>query len=173
MNSVRVHGKAPLHFAAMKGEAAAAELLLESGAIIDQGDERGQTPAHLAAYYGRSDLLSMLAAKGASLTARSKDGWSMVHFAAAGGNPDTIKFLLEGGANVNEASCADSASCAKITPLHLAALRGSSAAVSTLLARGADPSARAAGGSTPIDLAMPVHSDLADLMRRGTVASTR
>jgi ankyrin repeat protein len=164
-SGIGIHGKTPLHFAAMQGQDQMIRLLLQSGADPDARDALGQTPAHLAAYFGHAEALAALEEK-ADLTARAEEGWTLLHFAVAGGSHDAIEFAFLRGAAVNACAGITSGRNFRITPLHLAASLGDPTAVKVLLDHGADPRAEAAGGSLPLDLALHFgHQGVADLLR--------
>ena len=49
-----------LHLAAWKGKLAAAEKLLEHGAIVHMRNKVGWTPLHHASFYGHLDVMQLL-----------------------------------------------------------------------------------------------------------------
>ena len=50
----------PLHLAARNGRLAAAQLLLERGAIVGVQNKGGRTPLHEASFHGHSDIIMLL-----------------------------------------------------------------------------------------------------------------
>ena len=68
--------------------------------------------------------------------------------AAELGDVADIGALINAGVDSNAGNCADNAA------LHYAAWRGRTAAITTLLAAGADPLARNSYGATPYDIAV-------------------
>lgn len=64
----------PLTWAAMMGQTAAAELLLEHGADIKGKNRDGNTALHLAVFLGRAETAELLLKNGADVNARNDDG---------------------------------------------------------------------------------------------------
>ncbi len=138
-NALGPHGMTPLHVAAASQQPAVARLLLEHGAkpSLAIGDEWGNTPLLLAVAY-----------------VKEKDAWVFTSFGAVattarGHAPsqELIDILIDAGADLNAGTAKGN------TPLHIAAYKGYTGVVSLLLARGADRTARNAGGLTPEALA--------------------
>ena len=75
-----------------------AELLLDAGADIEQGD---WTPLSLACRNGRADLVSLLLQRGANLKAVTEDGLNCLHLACMNGafGKDIIPLLIKAGAD--------------------------------------------------------------------------
>ena len=110
----------------------------------------GWTPLHLAAFYGHAGAVRYLLTHGAlpGTLSHNSTGNTALHAAIAGqAVPAVVSTLLEGGADVNATGERE------ITPLHLAAARGSRELADLLLAHGADPRARMDDGSMPFQLA--------------------
>jgi len=78
--------------------------------------------------------------------ARSPDGFTALHLAAFFDRGPAAERLIEKGADVDAAA----ANPSRVAPLHSAATGRSSAVVGLLLAAGADPNARQAGGFVPL-----------------------
>lgn len=103
-----------------------------------------ESPLMLAALKGFHSLCEMLIARDADV---NKPGWTPLHYASTGGHSDVIKLLLDNHAYLDAASPNGS------TPLMVAAMYGSTAAVQTLLDAGADPALKNDLGLTAIDFA--------------------
>ncbi|KAK4541715.1 hypothetical protein LTR36_007424 [Oleoguttula mirabilis] len=130
-------GLLPLHQAAVTGQSAMCELLLERGAQVDTVDDDKNTPLHYAATCGSTASVKVLLLHGASVTATQNQGLTPAHWAAHKGHTEVLSTFLAYGAPVN-AAAEEGASL-----LHLAANRGHTAAVRLLLESGAAHKARA------------------------------
>jgi ankyrin repeat protein len=123
-------GLMPLHQAAVTGQSAMCELLLDRGAQVDARDDDQNTALHYAAASGSKSSVRILLQAGAAVTARQAQGLTALHWAAHKGHVDALSLLLDHMAPLN-AGAEEGA-----TPLHLAANRGHLAAVRILLERG-------------------------------------
>ena len=133
-----------LHEAAALGDLGRLGELLQSGATdINSLSHDGWTPLHLAAFMGEAEAAKALLEAGAEVSAQSTNHManSPLHAALAGAqSPAVVEALVERGADINLKAGAG------VTPLHLAASRGSARFVDLLLAAGADPMAVADDG---------------------------
>jgi ankyrin repeat protein len=122
-----------LHWAALQGDGALAEMLLVAGANA-QATTRigGFTPLHLAGQNGRAAAVAALLKGGAEVDARTSTGATPLMLAAASGDADAVIALAEGGADVNLVEGAHGQ-----TALMFAASLGRTGAVKALLAKGA------------------------------------
>jgi cytohesin len=93
--------------------------------------------------------LGLLLDHGADPNARDKEGKTPLHYAVARRDQYGVKPLLEYGAEVDEKL----AEALRLTPLHLAALRGGAEEVERLLSRDGDPNVRDVFGRTPLHYA--------------------
>ncbi|KAK4913354.1 hypothetical protein LTR49_018335 [Elasticomyces elasticus] len=125
-------GLLPLHQAAVTGQAAMCELLLERGAQADGLDDDKSTAMHYASASGYLPCVQVLLKGGADVTLRQRHGLTPAHWAAHKGHTEVLSLLLAKGAPIN-ATAEEGA-----TPLHLAANRGHLPAVRVLLEKGAD-----------------------------------
>lgn len=91
---------------------------------------KGESPLMLAALKGHLELAEMLIKKNADV---NKTGWTPLHYAASAGHLEMIRLLLDNSAYI------DAESPNGTTPLMMAALYGTPAAVDLLLQEGADP----------------------------------
>ena len=117
----------------------------------------GDTALHMAAAAKQSAVVKKLISMRADVSARNRRGAEPLHYAADGGpgspvwNPteqsNIISMIIRAGANPN------SIDKSGVAPLHRAVRNRSAAAVATLIAGGADPTAPNAAGSTPMLLA--------------------
>ncbi len=128
-------GMSALHWAADRGDAALAEMLVYAGANVRAVTRIGQyTPLHLASKTGSASVVDALLKAGADPAARATTtGVTPLHLAAASGNAEVVKALLDHGAdpNAKESEWGQ-------TPLIFAAAQNRPAAIAALLAKGAD-----------------------------------
>ena len=139
-------GRRPLHFAAKQGHAAVVERLAHWRVDMDACDKDQRTPLHLSALEGRPEAVELLLSSGASPNKSDAQGWQPLHFAAWVGHAEIVRSLIESGASVNAATSHYTSEGDRRgpsgpsirgnwtgTPLHLAAMAGSSEIVRLLL----------------------------------------
>jgi uncharacterized protein len=129
-------GMTALHWAAERGDAAMADMLVYAGANVSAVTRIGQyTPLHLASRSGSATVVAALLKAGADASARSTTtGVTPLHLAASAGNADVVKHLLDAGADANAKEHEWGQ-----TPLMFAAAQNRAAAITALLKQGADP----------------------------------
>jgi uncharacterized protein len=134
VNAAQGDGTTALHWAAMKGDAELAQMLIYAGANLRATTRLGAyTPLYLAAKGGHSGVVAALLAAGADAKAVTSNGTTPLMIAAAAGDTRTITSLVENGAEINAKDSAKGE-----TPLMFAAGFNRTDAVKLLLARGAD-----------------------------------
>jgi ankyrin repeat protein len=111
---------------------------------VESRTAKDESPLMLACLHGQLDMARKLIARGADV---NKPGWAPLHYAATNGHLETMELLLENHAYI------DAESPNGTTPLMMAAMYGSEAAVKLLLDAGADPTLRNQLGMTAIDFA--------------------
>ena len=128
-------GMTALHWAAERGDARTAEMLVYAGANVGAVTRIGQyTPLHLASHAGSAPVVEALLQAGADPALRTTNtGATALHLAAASGNADVVKMLLDHGADANARESEWGQ-----TPLMFAAAQNRAQAIRVLLARGAD-----------------------------------
>lgn len=124
------------------------ELLLDSGASIDLVTSYQETALHLAILEQRTEAVAELLRRGASIASRGSGNKSPLHYAAEANSAPIIALLLQHRAGINDAGADD-----RRTPLHAAAAAGAVAAITALLAAGADATVRDGHGRTASQLA--------------------
>ncbi|KAF3922304.1 Ankyrin-1 [Dactylellina cionopaga] len=98
MNTLDTLWNAPLHLAAYLGRPNIAEVLLNSGAKVDDGKEAGHsTPLAMAASKGHCKVMVKLLNRGADPNALA-DGSPVINDAIVSGNLEAVRLLVEHGA---------------------------------------------------------------------------
>ncbi|XP_075969674.1 ankyrin repeat-rich membrane spanning isoform X2 [Anticarsia gemmatalis] len=95
------NGTTALMLASETGRAAAARLLLASGADANAADADGWTPLAFAARGGHLSIAKDLLDAGAKVDSRDCGGWSPLLWASYKGHEDVVALLLEKGADVH------------------------------------------------------------------------
>ena len=136
VNAAHGDGMTALHWAAERGDAEMAEMLIYSGASVHGVTRIGQyTPLHLASRSSSDRVVGMLIDAGADVSATTTNsGATPLHLAAGSGNAKSVAILVENGADVNARE-----SAWQQTPLIFAASLNRVEVIKELLARGADP----------------------------------
>ena len=138
-------GRPGLFIAVQEGSIKAAEALLHFPQTkAEWRNPKDESPLMIASLRGHTGLVRKLIARDAHV---NKPGWAPLHYAATGGHVEVMALLLE------EHAFIDAESPNKTTPLMMAAMYGSPAAVRLLLQQGADPTARNDLGMNAVDFA--------------------
>lgn len=155
----------PLHQAAVTGQSAMCELLLDRGAQVDCVDDDLNTPLHYSAAAGSVSSIKVLLRSGADIEARQIHGLAPVAWACHKGHIEVLEVLIGYGARL------DCTADGGATPLHLAANRGHTAAARLLLEKGANRKTGRASWDgafgTPAEMAKAKgHARLARLLQK-------
>ncbi len=148
----------PLTFAALTGNDAAVDKLLNLGANPNFLRADGNSVLMMGAYTGNPLVISKLLEHKANIDSRNYAKATALSYACREGNAAAAKLLLDAGADV------DPSDCLSQTPLMLAAQTGRADLVPMLLAHGASVNARDASGETPLILAAK-YGDFPDVVR--------
>ena len=91
-----------LRSAALNGDLATVEKLIQAGANVNQAGNDGETALIFAAWDGNTALVTaLLAAQGIEVNQADKDGKTALFAAARKGHTEVVTALLNGGANAN------------------------------------------------------------------------
>lgn len=135
VNAAQGDGMTALHWAALNGDAAIAEMLRYAGANLRATTRLGgYLPLHLAARAGSDATVALLLDAGVEVDTRTATGATPLMLAAASGNAKAVALLLERGANADAEEGAHGQ-----TALMFAAASGRTEVVRLLLAKGAKP----------------------------------
>ncbi|MCE2902719.1 MAG: ankyrin repeat domain-containing protein [Gemmatimonas sp.] len=136
VNAALGDGMTALHWAAERGDAAMAHLLLKAGAKVTPVTRNGAyTPLHVAARAGSGAVVQALLAAGADPTIMTATGATALHLAAQAGDVVAVKALLAKKADPNARETEWGQ-----TPLMFAASADRPAVIAALLKAGANPS---------------------------------
>jgi ankyrin repeat protein len=134
VNAAQGDGMTALHWAALNGDVAIANLLLAAKASLEPVTRLGgYTPLHLASSRGHAAVVVKLLEAGSKVTAVTSTGVQPIHLAAQAGNPDAVRALLDKGADVNVKDTTHGR-----TPLIFAVSENRVDAMKVLIAKGAD-----------------------------------
>ena len=144
-NTLNPAGQHGLFLAVKEGSFKVVAVLLQSPTVnVESRTQQDESPLMLASLQGLTELCAQLIEKGADV---NKPGWAPLHYAATKGHLAVMSLLLENHAYIDAASPNGS------TPLMMAALYGTPAAVRLLLDAGADATLKNDQGLSAFDFA--------------------
>ena len=144
-NTLDPQGQHGLYLAMREPSLKAAQVLIDwPKTDVNILNAKGESPLMLAILKGQQDVADKLIKKGADV---NKTGWTPLHYAASSGQLVIISQLLENSAYI------DAESPNGTTPLMMAAMYGTTAAVKLLLDEGADPQLKNQQGLSALDFA--------------------
>ena len=139
------HAASPIADAAMKGDAAAVQQLIEQRADLNAAQPDGATALHWAVFRGDLATATALVKAGASVRQGNRDGATPLSLACENGRVELVRLLLDAGADPNEALPNGE------TALMMAARTGNSDTLALLIERGANVNATEnLRGTTPL-----------------------
>jgi ankyrin repeat protein len=104
VNASQSDGMTALHWAAIRNDAALAEMLLYAGANVKASTRiNSYTPLLLAAKNGNAAVMEPLITAGADVNGKTSNGTTALMFAAAAGSAEAVNVLIDRGADVNAA----------------------------------------------------------------------
>ncbi|XP_077590112.1 ankyrin repeat and SOCS box protein 16 [Stigmatopora nigra] len=136
-----------LRLASGCGHAACVEELLFRGAEVN-ADPGGRTALHDACAGGHATCVKLLLDHGADMRLLADDGNAALHLCTSSLSLQCAELLLNGGADVNMRTAES-----RLTPLHVAALRGLEDHVELILSLGGDVLATNREGETALNAA--------------------
>jgi ankyrin repeat protein len=98
----RYLGNSSILIASEVGRLNIVEILLSSGANVNDIDKSGYSPLHLACEKGHVDIALLLLSRGAKVNNKNTRGWSPLWMACFNGHVHIVELLLTRGANVND-----------------------------------------------------------------------
>ena len=144
-NALDPKGQHGLFIALQEGSVKAADALVYwPKTNVEWRSPKDESPLMMAALKGHTELVRKLIKRDAHV---NKPGWAPLHYAATGGHTEIIAILLE------EHAFIDAESPNRTTPLMMAAMYGSTAAVRLLLQEGADATMRNELGLSAVEFA--------------------
>jgi ankyrin repeat protein len=164
-NTLDPKGQTGLYLALSEPSLKVAQVLADFPATkVELRNAADESPLMMAALKGHLDMARRLIARDADV---NKTGWAPLHYAATNGHLEVMQLLLDNHAYI------DAESPNRTTPLMMAAMYGTPAAVKLLLDAGADASLRNVQGLSAIDFAQRAgRKDVADLIA-GAVRSVQ
>lgn len=148
VNMVDYEHCTPLHHAVKEPHITNAEVLINSGALVDAQDFRGMTPLQHMFYSDNTEMIQLLLRSSASVNSQDMDGRTTLSSAVEVGNEPVVQLLLQD--SCTRVNLADKNG---VTPLHLAAGFKHINLTEMLIRASADLNARDVLDATPLHFA--------------------
>jgi len=97
VDTIDADGWTPLHHAASAGQFEAAAFLIENGADLNAGSNKGDTPLHLAVSRGKRKVVKLLIMNRAEMNSKNKYGSTPLSIAKSNGYKKIINILQKYG----------------------------------------------------------------------------
>ncbi|KAL1490906.1 hypothetical protein ABEB36_011581 [Hypothenemus hampei] len=95
VNSRNNYGRAPIHWAAARGNLEIMNILIKAQCDLQAKDKYGMQPLHMAAWHGHSEAVRVLINLGVSTHAVTKSQYTLLICAARNNHEDVIDYLLD------------------------------------------------------------------------------
>ena len=157
VNTLDPQGQHGLTMAILEPSPKVARLLVDTPNInLNTLNANGESALMLVALRGQLDLAAQMVKKDADV---NKTGWTPLHYAASSGQLPLINLLIQNNAYI------DAESPNGTTPLMMASMYGTPAAVKLLLGEGADPQLKNQQGLSALQFAQRANrQDIAELI---------
>lgn len=157
VNTLDPQGQHGLTMAILEPSPKVARLLVDTPNInLNTLNANGESALMLVALRGQLDLARQMVKKDADV---NKTGWTPLHYAASSGQLPLIELLIQNNAYI------DAESPNGTTPLMMASMYGTPAAVKLLLGEGADPQLKNQQGLNAVQFAQRANrQDIAELI---------
>ena len=150
-----------LEYAAINGDIATIQDLINKGADVNAADNNGFTALEGASQHGHLEIVRLLVEKGANVNTKTEKGHTALMAAAQYGHSNIVQFLLDKGADVNSSYITGK------TPLMAATENHHTDTVKMLLDKGADVNLKRRDGKTALSIAIQYHyADLINLLKQ-------